>query len=264
MERGQHFTWAIIQPSAVETVAHLNSAFATIAAQDIECQQYLALVQELSLCEYAEADERPVWLAFLVQPVGQLIPLPDADAYLPIWPCQLGTREPLHPGFDWPFGDCVLSTDAFFFSPVLVDKDQNPRVLPWHDSIRFKELSLADTDALIYKRIRETEARNRQEQEAAGYGSNFENWVDFSVGSTLLPVQPGNLGFPPTVGISALVSYDVIAGPNGTRNELEQDRKCIKRCYESEVHVRGLDAHCTTGSWLDSISCRRNGRLDGL
>ncbi|KAJ6554462.1 HAD-like domain-containing protein [Mycena capillaripes] len=128
-------------------------------------------------------------------------------------------QEPLHPGFDWPFGDCVLSTEPLFFSPVLVDKGRNPHVLPRHESEQFQETFRADRDAVISRQV-------RKRQEAADCSSEY--WINFSISSTCLPIQPGHF-FRPIVEVSALVSYSIAADINGTRKELEQDRKHIKR-----------------------------------
>jgi hypothetical protein len=216
MQTEPRFIWAVIQPSAVESVAHLDSNFATSAAQDIrQCQKYFTLVKDCSGHKYyATTGRTPVWLAFRVQPASK-IPLPDT--YLPIWPCQLGTREPLRPGFDWPFGDCVVSTsDPVLFLPSLVDSDmgRNPHVLPPRDSHRFADLSQADRGACIGPRFAEEKARKWREPEAAGFSSEWgSTWTSFSPRSTLPPVQPGHI-FRPMVTISALVSYDIAANLN--------------------------------------------------
>ncbi|KAJ7852966.1 hypothetical protein B0H13DRAFT_1205861 [Mycena leptocephala] len=160
----------------------LGLEFATAAAQDIRpCQKYFTLVKDCSHKYYATTGRTPVWLAFRVQPASK-IPLPDT--YLPIWPCQLGTREPLRPGFDWPFGDCVVSTsDPVLFLPSLVDSDmgRNPHVLPPRDSHRFADLSQADRGACIGPRFAEEKARKWREPEAAGFSSEWgSTWTSFS------------------------------------------------------------------------------------
>jgi hypothetical protein len=229
MQTEPRFIWAVIQPSAVESVAHLDSHLATATAQDTRpCQKYFALVEDCSKHEYyAETGLPPVWLAFRVQPASKIALL---ETYLPIWPCQLGTREPLRPGFDWPFGDCVVSTsDPVLFLPSLVDMGGNPHVLPLRDSLRFADLSQADRDARIVPRFVEEKARKRREREAAGFSSEWgSTWTSFSARSTLPPVQPGHF-FRPIVRISALVSYGITANSMDTWDDMEQDRKLIMR-----------------------------------
>ncbi|KAJ7152784.1 HAD-like domain-containing protein [Mycena filopes] len=217
-------TWAVISPSPLDTLAQLNSDFALSAARDVECHQYLALILEKDRNEYATS---LTWLAFLVQPITAG-PLPDA--YLPIWPCTTGPRAPINPGFDWPFGDCVLRTgDPLLFTPTITDP-RNPVVLPQPDADRFREIFLADREELERQMFLTKKARMREERDAAGLSSESEStWTNFSAHSTRIAIQPGEL-FRPLVHISADVCYEV--APFFTpRDQLEQDRKSIMRIF---------------------------------
>ncbi|KAJ6517267.1 hypothetical protein C8R47DRAFT_1205501 [Mycena vitilis] len=102
-EPPSRFAWAILSPSARESVAYLESTLATSAAADVKCGDYLALVKIRPETDVLSDDSV---LAYLVQPSHY--PLPDT--YLSILPCQLGTREQLEPGFEWPF---VQSIDRY-------------------------------------------------------------------------------------------------------------------------------------------------------
>jgi hypothetical protein len=81
----RRFTWAVVHPYPEQTAKYLNSEFATAAAHEIECRQYLALVLEKPPDWWGSK-----WLAFLVEPETiRHEPLPKS--YLPIRPCNLGT-----------------------------------------------------------------------------------------------------------------------------------------------------------------------------
>ncbi|KAJ7630108.1 HAD-like domain-containing protein [Mycena polygramma] len=106
------FTWALIQPSAVETVAHLNSHFATAAAHRLEFPQYLALIEELP----PTGEDPEDWIAFLAQPASSdRIPPPAtlADG-------QLAQAN----GFDYPWDveeEAGLSEPMLLATPPLFD-----------------------------------------------------------------------------------------------------------------------------------------------
>ncbi|KAJ7607091.1 HAD-like domain-containing protein [Mycena polygramma] len=139
-------------------------------------------------------------MAYIVQPSHY--PLPDT--YLPIFPCRLGSREPLVPDFEWPFGECVVNTSRsgkFFFNAVV---DPSEGVQRWiSDASRrlFDAISLIDTDAHINQEI----AMQLAEREAAGVDEG--DWTAFSRKSTLADVHPGHL-FAPTT-ISGQIRYDI-------------------------------------------------------
>jgi hypothetical protein len=203
----------------------MNSYFASLAAQNIEAegQRYFALVMELDGMDGMEQG----WLAFPVQPASQ-VPLPFT--YVPVWPCQLGTREPLRPDFDWPFSDCVVSTsDRLIFVPRILNTGRNAHFLSPRDSQRFAQFFRADRDTFILSQIAERKAQMRQEREEDGFSSEYGSmWRDFSARSTRLTIQPGAF-FPPLIWISAQLRYDIAADNTGTWKDLEQDRKRIMR-----------------------------------
>ncbi|KAJ7503516.1 hypothetical protein B0H11DRAFT_585667 [Mycena galericulata] len=224
MDPDERYIWATIRPSAVKSVAHMDSYFASIAAQDVgDCQQYFALVQESP-----RGLPGPLtWIAFLVQPASQ-VPFLE-ETYLPIWPCRVGTREPLHPGFDWPFGDCVLYTgDLLEFVPNVVDTGRQPQVLPRPESERFIKLVMVDRRVMKRKSL-EGHGTITEEREPTGCSSGCGSVRgDLSVSSTWLPVQPGQI-FPPYVKIVAEVSYNMMMDNTGTPKNLEKERKRIMR-----------------------------------
>ncbi|KAJ6466052.1 hypothetical protein C8R47DRAFT_1235242 [Mycena vitilis] len=168
------------------------------------------------------------WLAFTVQPATQL-PLPAA--FLPIWPCTLGPRAPIDPGFEWSFGDCVVDTsNPLVFCPVLSGTCQGPcRILPQGDYERFSELFMHDGDVVTNANILEKKARIREERKAAGVASDsYSTWTSFSASSTSIAVPPGKM-FRPVIRISAHVYYDIHLPENNSRELLEEDRKSIIR-----------------------------------
>ncbi|KAJ7183328.1 HAD-like domain-containing protein [Mycena filopes] len=221
------WTWAVIQPSAVHTVARLSSEFATAAAGQVKCRRYLALVLELELPPFTKS---LTWMAFLVQPVDR-IPLPEA--YLPIWPCEEGSRAPLHPGFEWSFGNCVVRTsDPLTFTPVGHDAGTGPiYTLPESDAERLDKLFLDDRQDIHTQQHLIRKAQMREERNAAGYSSECGSiWRSWSASSTLVPIPPGQM-FRPLVDISAHVSYNISMTPDTSRQGLEQDRKAIMRVF---------------------------------
>ncbi|KAJ7152788.1 HAD-like domain-containing protein [Mycena filopes] len=227
MAEARRWTWAVIQPSAVHTVARLSSEFATAAAGQVKCRRYLALVLEK---EPGIFDDSLSWLAFLVQPADRT-PLPEA--YLPIWPCEEGSRAPLHPGFEWPFGDCLVRTgDPLIFTPVGHDAgNRPPYTLPESDAEQLYQLFLDDREDVLHREYLASKAQMREERNAAGYSSECGSiWKNLSASSTLAPIPPGEM-FRSLVYISAHVSYDISMTPETCRDDLEQDRKAIMRVF---------------------------------
>jgi hypothetical protein len=106
--------WAIISPSARQSVTYLNSSLATSAANEVQRSDYLAIV----------LPSKPVrtlprsYTAYLVQSASH----PLSETYLPISPYRTGPRKPPVPDFEWPFGDCVINTGTILaFDPPFVD-----------------------------------------------------------------------------------------------------------------------------------------------
>ncbi|KAJ6462330.1 hypothetical protein C8R47DRAFT_97758 [Mycena vitilis] len=139
-------------------------------------------------------------MAYLVQPSH--FPLPDT--YLPIFPCKLGSRGPLVPDFEWPFGECIVNTSRsgkFFFNAVV---DPSEGVQRWiSDASRrlFDAICDIDTDAHINQEI----AMQLAEREAAGVDEG--DWTAFSRKSTLADVRPGHFFAPTTV--AGRIRYDI-------------------------------------------------------
>ncbi|KAJ7172773.1 HAD-like domain-containing protein [Mycena crocata] len=223
------FTWAVIRPSALRTVAYMNSEFVTAAAGEIECRQYLALVLERPLSKLLNT-----WIAFLVEPCN---PGNLPRTYLPIWPCTLGDREPLRPGFDWPFGDCIVNTQRASIVPCSVESNNSPHILPSSEANRFRSLFVRDGDTLGCARALDNKIRKRQERMAEGFSSGtYSDWTNFSKKSTDLHVQPGEV-FRPVTDLSAEIHYDLsVVHDLGTLEELNQDRDRILRVLTRFSH----------------------------
>ncbi|KAJ7775489.1 hypothetical protein B0H16DRAFT_1756939 [Mycena metata] len=198
--------FAIISPSAHHSVAYLNSTLATSAAADLNCGQYLAIV-ELPDSESTNA------VAFFVQSARQ--PLPAT--YIPISSCRVGTREPLVLDFEWPFGECVIDTSRkLVFEPVPVESNAD-------DEIRAKwELS-------------ERRVTKKAEQAAAGLlNEDDSRWTTFSPKSTIADPQPGQF-FPPS-SVSAQIRYDI---------ESLREILPATQCLDEGEHVKRLRARFT-------------------
>ncbi|KAJ7852967.1 hypothetical protein B0H13DRAFT_2581432 [Mycena leptocephala] len=203
MQTEPRFIWATIQPSAVETVAHLDSHFATAAAQDTRpCQKYFALVEDCSQDEYfAET------------------------------------------GFDWPFGDCVVSTsDPVLFLPSLVDSDmggmRNPHVLPPRDSLRFAELSQADGDARMRPRVAEEKARKRRNDKQLGFLANGARHGRVSVLAALFRRSAGSY-FSTNGQISALTRRSVLSVVDGKDYQMGVDDAVTQFGIQNQNTHRG-------------------------
>lgn len=148
--RPTRFSWAVVQPSAVQTVQYLHPDLSGTVSCQIRCRQYLALVAEMPPNSFGKW----WWYAFLVEGANRT-PLPRF--HLPIQPCNLGPREPLDPGFAWPFDGCVLNTGDFApvvgkFVPSIVDTASSPHVLSETETARFIPLFLADQTTIIEMR----------------------------------------------------------------------------------------------------------------
>ncbi|KAJ7702012.1 hypothetical protein B0H16DRAFT_750723 [Mycena metata] len=190
--------WAILSPSAHHSVAYLNSSLATAAAADLKCGQYHMVVE-------LPGDGRTQAVAYFVQSAH--LPLPAT--YIPILPCRLGTREPLVPNFEWPFGECIVdTTQKLIFTPVLLESNTvAPRVMPEHASRVFAEVSDADDRAQSERELVEWRLTRKADQEAAGLVDDDPRWTTFSPKSTVADAQPGQF-FPPS-SISAEIRYDI-------------------------------------------------------
>jgi hypothetical protein len=136
-------------------------------------------MSEISCASYGEASWFPRELdlpSVFVEPAPRF-PLPKT--YVPIWPCNLRTREPPDPGFDWPFGDCVLNTSAWnsmtaAFVPVFVADGNNRHVLPESEAARFKIVFRKDRELSLVRSWDECRMRMRRARRADGF-SNGKN-----------------------------------------------------------------------------------------
>ncbi|KAJ6517197.1 hypothetical protein C8R47DRAFT_1312757 [Mycena vitilis] len=190
------YVWAIVCPSAQDSVAYLESALATSAAADLKCGEHLALVKIES---EAVAEWDDTVLAFLVQPSDYALP----DTYLPILPCQVGSREPLVPGFDWPFVHSVVDTSRkFIFDPVVIPSEGPRRVISDAASCLFTTIHREDAG----KKLEGELAKRSAEREAAGVDHDAQ-WTTFSRKSTVANIVPGDF-FPPLF-ISARIRYNI-------------------------------------------------------
>ncbi|KAJ7146617.1 hypothetical protein C8R44DRAFT_864360 [Mycena epipterygia] len=150
----RRYFWAVVSPSPHHSVAYLKSTFATSAAANVKCDEYLALVLESNRKPRDGGGPRSM-LAYLVQ----LSQHPLPEIYLPIAPCRMGSREPLVPGFDVP-----LSADTA-------------------DS--FTAISNADLEEQHTKDRQKRLAFRKADREAAGLADDDdERWTTFSVKST--------------------------------------------------------------------------------
>ncbi|KAJ7117238.1 HAD-like domain-containing protein [Mycena crocata] len=224
------FTWAVIRPSAVHSVAHMDSEFVTAAATKIQCGQYLALVFEVPLSKLETE-----WTAFLVEPVnsGHL-----PRTYVPIWPYTCGDREPLVPGFDWPFGECVVNTDLAPFVPESIEAGHSPHVISPTEAARFYTLFQEDRSTVALIKARERKARMTAERAADGFsGDSCSKWTTFSNKSTQIRVQPGEF-FPRATGMSAEVRYDLsVVGGFANKDSWDRDATNIRRILARFSHV---------------------------
>ncbi|KAJ7802211.1 hypothetical protein B0H14DRAFT_3155170 [Mycena olivaceomarginata] len=187
-----------LQPLRCSTVKYANSEFATAAAQEIKCRKYPTLIME----EPPDSPENWTWLVFL-----------------------LGTREPPDPGFDWPFGDCVLNTSAWnsmpaAFVPVFVADGNSRRVLSESEAARFKILFKKDRELSLVRSWDECRIRMREHDEPMD-----SRMTSSSEKGTRIPRMRGEL-FPRIVEISAKVDYDLSATDNfGTLNDWAEEGK---------------------------------------
>jgi hypothetical protein len=173
-------------------------------------------------------DSKPSWVAFLVEAVDRG-PLPQT--YLPIWPCRLGPREPLHPGFDWPFGDCVINTNPVAFYPDYLETGITPHMLPPSEVNRIDALLPQDRAFRIKAECAGRQPRINAARQADGYSTTTcSRWTDFSLKSTQIFRQAGEL-FARMFSLYAQIHYDLqVVQDVGTRVDLEQDERSIKRC----------------------------------
>ncbi|KAF7373449.1 hypothetical protein MSAN_00554600 [Mycena sanguinolenta] len=229
-EPSSRFTWAVIQPSPVPTVEYAKSELLTAAAREIKCRQYLALVLEQPPNRFG----RWSWIAFIVEP-ATLCPLPQT--YLPIRPCTSQTRdsEPLDPGFEWPFAECVVNTSDVnpvtgIFVPDVIDTGKAPYVLSESEAVRFREVFMKDREEIDIIQEKERKMRIKEDRRAAGFSDRTDYWwTSTSPESTQIPRLPGEL-FPRLVLLSAKVHYDLSATDDfGTLNDWREERKTILR-----------------------------------
>ncbi|KAJ7463648.1 HAD-like domain-containing protein, partial [Mycena latifolia] len=197
-DSGIQYSWAVVQPSPSHSVRYLGSPLATSAAKRLPCGRYLAVI----------VDPKPGSDGFaagnLVQSASHR-PLPDT--YLPISPCKMGSREPLVPDFDWPFGECIINTGKFFLFHVVRVRGQNT-----------SQFSLSKEAALHFSSVRRKDwheeqwaavHRRRAAQKADGAPDDVSQWTSFSVKSTAVPAMPGEFFSP--IGVHALVTYDILS-----------------------------------------------------
>ncbi|KAJ7224919.1 hypothetical protein B0H12DRAFT_280282 [Mycena haematopus] len=211
--------WATVSISAHHSVAYLQSTFATLEADTIDSQsREYPVVAQLSTTPGAERPDGAV--AYLVQSITY--PLPPT--YVPILPCRLGSREPLIPEFEWPFGECVVDTSTkLIFTPEILGS--NPRVLSTDASWIIHAIFVADDFAHRKRDSLERVASRKAEREAAGLVDEDSRWATFSRSSTKAAITPG--AFFPPFGISALVRFDIESLKQllPARQILEDERK---------------------------------------
>ncbi|KAJ7152825.1 hypothetical protein C8R46DRAFT_476482 [Mycena filopes] len=204
--------WAIISPDAQHTVAYLKSPWATAAAANLRCGQYLALV-EPPTNKYDNT-----FIAYFVQSVRH--PLPAT--YVPIMPCRLGPREPLALDFEWPFAECVVDTSQkLIFDPAPSTTDVSTRKTISEDSSRmFCVTTTTDRKERAQMESLEYRACRKAERDAAGFPDDDSRWTTFSLKSTVAEVRP-NQFFPPW-SISAQIDYNI-----GSLGELLPSSQCL-------------------------------------
>ncbi|KAJ6478080.1 hypothetical protein C8R47DRAFT_1139300 [Mycena vitilis] len=236
-ERIRYF-WALLSPSAPHSVVYLNSDFATSAATELKTGQYLALVVEPSL--YTSSGGPPVHsaLAYLVQPCDSPLPL----TYLPIAPYRVGSREPLVPDFEWPFGDCVTNTGkAFPCHIVFPDTDMlsNARFLSADAAQYFTSIQSEDHAVQILK---DYEIRTAG-RDAEDHGL----WTTFSQNSTQAEIVPGCF-FPPS-----RISVEICLKIESLERVLP-----ASQCFEDERNVKRLRARFSRPSTARTITWTLN------
>ncbi|KAF7373448.1 hypothetical protein MSAN_00554500 [Mycena sanguinolenta] len=152
----------------------------------------------------------------------------------------LGTREPLDPGFEWPFGDCVANTSdtnpiTAILVPSFIDISMTPHVLSASESVRFREVFLADREAVHLMQRDERWTQIKEERRTAGLsrlsdpGSTCGRWTSFSPKSVQTPCVLREY-CTRIVDLSAAVCYD-FSGPErfGTLDGWQEERRTIFR-----------------------------------
>ncbi|KAJ7239562.1 hypothetical protein B0H12DRAFT_1135916 [Mycena haematopus] len=217
--------WATISTSAQHTVAYLQSTFATSDADILDSQtgEYLAIVR-LSTKPPRLHDSAPNGaVAWLVQPVTDHDPLPPS--YIPIFPCRLGSREPLVPEFEWPFGECILDTSTTIaFTAVFLGG--TPRTLSADASRTLSAFLEADDRAHWKRDCLERVASRKAQREAAGLVGDDSRWTSFSRSSTTAELPPDAFFAP--VQISVWVRFGIASLKKqllAARQILEDERK---------------------------------------
>ncbi|KAJ6617677.1 hypothetical protein B0H10DRAFT_1298825 [Mycena sp. CBHHK59/15] len=187
MEDGhKRYSWAIVTPSAEDSVAYFHSAFAPAAAKKVVCDGYLALVLERETSERMKRimsrDYKQSWIAYLAQSLAH--PLPEF--YLPIAPSSVGPRSAVQPGFKWPFEECVIDTANFFaFSPASVDVLGTPHILPKDIAPCFSSMCKSDLDEQSRRMVERHPQLLQAKKEADGFGDDEgSRWTTFSTKST--------------------------------------------------------------------------------
>ncbi|KAJ6617705.1 hypothetical protein B0H10DRAFT_2434330 [Mycena sp. CBHHK59/15] len=222
------YAWAIVTPSAEDSVAYFQSAFASAAAKEVACDGYLAVVLEREgseLWKLVTGAKKP-WIAYLVQSLSH--PLPEF--YLPIAPSTVGPRSSVQPGFKWPFEECVIDTANFFsFTPASVDVVGTPHTLPDDIALYFSSMCDSDSAEQIRRMIERRPQFLHAKKEADGFGDDVgSRWTTFSAKSTYIQPIPGQFVAPST--ISAHVCYDIESLKNLLpASQCFEDVKAIKR-----------------------------------
>ncbi|KAJ7154348.1 hypothetical protein C8R43DRAFT_1000910 [Mycena crocata] len=211
------FIWGVISPSAVHSVGYLRSVHATAAASQVNCSEYLAVI--------LDPFDRPgpLTIAFVVQPSHH--PLPEH--FLPILPCRLGSREPLDPGFEWPFEECVIDTSKplhFELALPLADLE-NGHILPHDSALYFSSIYLGDLAKRmpIKKPEREAEGANSVE------GSRLT--ADSTRNSLIAEIPPGRFFSPDW--ISAQIRYNI---------ECLNYLPTARQCFDDQIEVKRVRA----------------------
>ncbi|KAJ6478079.1 hypothetical protein C8R47DRAFT_1288372 [Mycena vitilis] len=237
----RRYFWALLSPSALDSVAYLHSAFATSAATELEAGQYLALV--VNAKPYTPPEGPPVYstLAYLVQPCDSPIPL----TCLPIAPYRVGSREPLVPDFEWPFGDCVINTGKIFSCELVlpdVEALSNARFLSADAARYFNSIQSEDHSVQILKDY-EIRTAGRDATGSDDHGL----WTTFSHSSTQAEIVPMSF-FPPT-SISVKICLKI--------ESLERVLPA-SQCFEDERNVKRLRARFSRPSTARTITWTLN------
>ncbi|KAJ7614061.1 hypothetical protein FB45DRAFT_937832 [Roridomyces roridus] len=195
------YIWAVLAPSACQTVAYLDSDLALSAAARMECGAYLALLTTARKLR-----------AYLVQPRSSQ----SLEAFYPIHPCSGDSRTPIIPPPSFSsFGECVVDTTRALFVKPLYTGEPGASNLIQEDTLgSFPTQHWDDREAELGRIYHQKAAETRRDQLEARHirpdtalEDSYGVWTAFSVGSRAARAEPGALQAPWDIRFT--VSFDL-------------------------------------------------------